>query len=528
MSMRIAKQLLSASCLLLSGISLHAQTTWSEHVAPILYNNCVTCHRPAGIAPFELLSFNSAMVNGNSINAQVQSNQMPPWPPDASYARLAHERILSASDKATIANWVAGGKLQGNVALAPPAPVFNPNGDLPGVPSLTLQIPTFSSTATATDDEYRCFVISTGQSANKFITAFEAIPGNRSIVHHVLVYADTTGQSTALDAADPGPGYTSFGGIGVNDAILLGGWVPGSAPIKFPAGFGAKLPASAKIVVQIHYPSGTTGMVDSTKINFFFSPTSSLREVFIAPVLNHAMNITPALSIPPNTIKHFTENYIVPNGLNATLIGIAPHMHLIGKSIEAYGVLGTDTTRYISVPDWDFHWQGFYMLSKLKKIAQGTEVIGKATYDNTTNNPHNPSNPAQMVVAGERTTDEMMLVYFVFALYQAGDENIIVDSSAVTGVIPVPYYKGQQMLQPYPIPASNELITKYFFDKPGNGTLELIGMNGQLVHRFFENKPIGAGYTTIPVSVSQLASGVYTLRLRTATGTQAQQIILKQ
>lgn len=522
--MRIALRLLVLIVLLAPYMDSRAQTTWSEHVAPILYNNCVTCHRQGGIAPFELITYQNALVYASSIYGQVQSGKMPPWPPDPAYSRMAHERILSASEKSAIANWYAGGKLEGNPALAPPVPVFSNNGDLPGTPDLVSRIPVYTSTAN-TDDEYRCFVLNTNQTADKFITAFEAIPGNRAIVHHVLVYADTTGKSTLLDNADPAPGYSSFGGIGVNEAILLGGWVPGSAPIKFPSGFGVRLPHNAKLVIQIHYPAGTAGTVDSTRIHFFFSPTN-LRETYIAPALNHALNITPPLVIPPDTIKTFTEQYISP-ALPFTLIGIAPHMHLIGKSIEAFGVKGSDTQRFIRIPDWDFHWQGFYMLHRLMKVQPVTRLIARAVYDNTSSNHHNPNVPPQVVVAGERTTDEMMLVYFVFALYQPGDENIVIDSNVTTAVTPTTYYKGQQLLQPYPVPANNELIAKFYFDVPGNASLELINSSGQVVQRYFSNKNISSGYTTLPVSVAHLPAGIYSLRMQTATGQQTQQVVVR-
>src|SRR4051812_36453702 len=107
--MRIARRLLLPIFLLLSAPGLFAQTTWSQHVAPILYNNCATCHRAGGIAPFELLTYSSAAAYATSINGQVQSGAMPPWPPDAAYSQLAHQRLLSSAEKATIAAWVNGG-----------------------------------------------------------------------------------------------------------------------------------------------------------------------------------------------------------------------------------------------------------------------------------------------------------------------------------------------------------------------------------------------------------------------------------
>ena len=124
---------------------------------------------------------------------------MPPWPPDPAYKQLAHERLLSQGEINKIVSWVTGGSQQGDPTLAPPPPVFSSNGDLPGTPSLSVQIPTYASTALSTD-LYQCFVVPSGMLVDKFITAFEAIPGNRGIVHHVLVYADTTVICALIDA----------------------------------------------------------------------------------------------------------------------------------------------------------------------------------------------------------------------------------------------------------------------------------------------------------------------------------------
>lgn len=481
-------------------------------MAPIIYNRCASCHRSGGVGPFPLTSYSDVINHASSVKAAVQSGKMPPWPPDPAYNRLAHERVLSNVEKQKITDWLNGGRPRGNVAQEPPAPTFADKGELPGNPDLVLKIPNYTSAA-AMGDVYRCFVLPTGLSSDQFITAFEALPGNRSIVHHVLVFADTTGITTALDAADPGPGYTSFGGIGTSKGILLGGWVPGSSPTVSPAGFGLRLQKNAKIVVQIHYPAGSAGQVDSTELHFFFSSKPSLRNLMLLPALNHTQNIDKPLVIPANTVTSFTETQPIPFDL--TLFGVSPHMHLLGTSIESYGVLPNgDTDKYISIPKWDFHWQGYYMFRQAKKLPMGSTAYARASFDNTVNNPMNPSNPPQEVRAGEATTDEMMLVYFLFAQYQQGDESIIIDNAPTVGVQALqPYYKRVDLLQPYPVPATDLLYVKYHLENSARGSLELVNMNGQVVVQVFAGKQLNAGYSVMPVDVRNLPSGLYTLRL---------------
>lgn len=506
-----------------------AQTPdWATKVAPILYNHCTTCHHDGGIAPFSLITYADAVSNAHSIKSDVQNRIMPPWPPDPTYARLSHERILSAEDVATLTAWVDGGTPQGTPSLAPPPPVYTNTGMIQGTPDLTVKIPTYTSTA-ASGDVYQCFVIPSGLLTDKYIRAFEAIPGNPACVHHVLVFADTTHKCAALDAAYPGPGYPDFGGVGTDSATMLGVWVPGSDPMSYPSGFGLKIPHGADIVVQVHYPAGTAGMVDSTEVRFFFAPTAGVREVFMQPVLYHDFDLIGGpLHIPADSIKTFEEEfptiYLAFLG-DISLLGAFPHMHLLGKSIKSYGILPSgDTDKYIQINKWDFHWQGFYMFRKLKKVPVGTRVRAEATYDNTSANPENPHSPPQDVNVGEATTDEMMIVFFVYTQYHAGDENIVADSS----LLAVPwtqtnYYHGQQLLDVCPNPASSDITIKCFMEDPDKASIQLMDMQGKVVREFRNTSPVTAGYSVFTYSVSGLPPGSYTLIMKTT-----QQILTKK
>ena len=526
------RTLLFTAILLIQGTaqSFAAPYVWSTDIAPILFNNCVSCHRTGGIAPMPLTTYAEADAFKFQIKHSVEDKHMPPWPPDPAYSRLAHERLLSQAEIDKIVSWVDSGALSGVISQAPPVPVFSNNGDIPGTADLTITIPTYTSTA-VNNDVYQCFVIPSGQSASKFISAFEAIPGNRDIVHHVLVYADTTSTHVCagLDAADPNPGYVSFGGVGESSVMLLGGWVPGTAPMVYPDNFGVKLFANADIVIQIHYPAGSSGYQDSTKIRFFFDQTIT-REVQILPVLNHQQNtvLSPyPLSIAPNTTQNYTESFTAP--VNVSLLGVAPHMHLIGRSINAFGVTTSlDTQKYISIPDWHFHWQGFYFFPKIKKVTAGTTLYSQAHYDNTTANPFQPNNPPQLVTAGEETTDEMMLTYLIFAFYQPGDEDIIIDSNFVATKVPYTYYRDEELLEPYPNPAAHELMVKSHFSKETTGTLELVSIDGKLVQTFAANHKFKQGYNVTSYSVSSIASGSYLLRLRTPSQVLTQKVLIQR
>lgn len=523
------QQLLLITALVVLTITAQASVpVWSTDVAPILYNHCTSCHHSGGIAPFALMTYGDAVANASSMQADVTAGKMPPWPPDHNYSHFAHERILTPTEITTIADWVGGGTLPGTLSAAPPMPVYSAVGELPGIPDLIVKIPTYTSTA-ASGDLYQCFSIPSGLLTDKYVTAFEAIPGNPAIVHHVLVFSDTTGACAALDAATPGPGYTNFGGVGSSNAVMVGAWVPGSAAMVYPNGFGLRIPHHADIALQIHYPAGTVGLIDSTEVHFFFSSAATVRDVYIAPVLNHETNIDSPINIPANTFKTYHEHQISP--FNVSLLGLAPHMHLIGTSIESYAVLPAgDTDRYINIPEWDFHWQGFYSFPRLKHLPALSTLYADAVYNNTTSNPENPSSPPQTVTAGESTTDEMMIVYFVYTAYQAGDEDIIVDSAVALNT---PnqfsnYYHGQQLLGISPNPAATDITIKCFLENANMCSIELVDMQGRVIKQLAEHQNVAKGYSVLTYPIAGIAPGTYSLRMRTQERILTQKLVILQ
>jgi Copper type II ascorbate-dependent monooxygenase, N-terminal domain/Copper type II ascorbate-dependent monooxygenase, C-terminal domain len=521
--------------LLITGGMVYAQSStpvWSTDVAPILYNHCTACHHDNGIAPFSLLTYSEAVANSAAMSAAVSIRKMPPWEPDPSYSHFAHERILTQSDINAIVNWAGGGTPQGDASLAPPVPTYSTHGMISGTPDLVVKIPTYTSTA-ATGDVYQCFVIPSGLLTDKYITSFEAVPGNPACVHHVLVYADTTGICAHLDSASPGPGYPDFGGVGSSSATMLGVWVPGSSPMSYPNGFGLRLPNHSDVVVQVHYPAGTVGMVDSTEVHFYFAPSAaSIRQVYLEPLLYHEVPIIDStLFIPANTVKTFTETLpAIFSFPDLTLLGVFPHMHLIGTTIKTYGIEPSgDTDHYIRINNWDFHWQGFYMLPQLKKIPAGTSLRSEAIYNNTSSNPENPHSPPTDVSAGENTTDEMMITFFSYAYYQPGDENIIVDSAVAlnTPMQNADYYHGQQLLDVCPNPAVSDLVVKCYLDEPDKCTIDLVDMDGRVVRQYLKAGNVSGGYSAFTYSVRGLPSGSYTLRMVTSQRILSQKVIVQ-
>ena len=494
---------------LAAGLHSQAQSyTYSKDIAPIIYANCSYCHHAGAIGPFSLTSYNDVYYQQYGILSDITSHKMPPWPPDVKYSRLSHERIISQSQIDMIKAWVDSGAVRGDSTLEPPAPTYSNSSSLKSV-DMTKVIPTY--TVEANTDIYRCFAIPSGFTADQVITGLECLPANRKIVHHILLYWDTTGACSALDKADPNPGYLSFGGVGSNSAKLIGGWVPGGTAMELPSGMGMTIPKGADLVIQIHYAPGNDGEKDSTSFNLEYATTSGLREVHQDPALNHFTSmVNGPLKIPADSKKSFKEKFTLP--IEVSVIGLAPHMHLIGQNIKVYAVpfLSTDTIQLIRINKWDFHWQGFYQYKKIITLKAGTTVYAEASYDNTTDNPANPNNPPKDVSAGESTTDEMMLVFFTYLYYQKGDENIVLDSSAVvSSVEKQTQLPLAQYLNIYPNPVSQPDNIAVNFDLPEAAStfLQVVDVSGKTVYSKIYNLP--KGDNTLNISSDNIPKGIY-------------------
>lgn len=413
------KKLLLLAFAMLS-LGIQAQT-WSDNVAQIVYDKCTKCHHTGGIGGFSLMTYNETSPMASAIQAAVAADQMPPWPPDNNYQQYVHNRALSATQKTTILDWITAGTPEGNAANTPPPPVYT-SATILGNGDLTVQMPTYMSKATGMNDDYACFAVPSGLLQNRTIKSVEIVPGNREIVHHALIFIDPTAvevtDSIGGDCASPSNANTK----------LIAGYTPGASPMTLPAvsplKLGIDIAAGSQVYFAMHYPAGSYGQFDSTRVIFHFYPvgTTGVRQVSADPIIQNW-----SFSLPANQVTNVTAQYPAGTGglpANVSLLSVFPHMHLLGQSIKAYAIKPNgDTVKLANIPHWDFHWQDFFFFKNIQLAPLGSKIKGEGVYDNTTNNVHNPNNPPQTVTAGLNTSDEMFLVYFHYMLYQAGDEN---------------------------------------------------------------------------------------------------------
>ncbi len=378
------------------------EITFTKHIAPILWKNCASCHRPGEVGPFNLLTYKDAAKRADFLAQITSERRMPPWKAEPGHGDFEDVRRLSDAEIKLLAQWAESGAKEGKASDLPPAPKFTEGWQL-GQPDLILKMAEPFEVRADGRDVYRCFVLPTGLTEDRTVAAVEFRPGNRRVVHHALYFLDNTGAARKKDEADPGPGYSSFGGIGIVPTGSLGGWAPGATARRLPEGTGRMLRKGSDVVLQIHYhPSGKVEKDQST-LGIYFTRKPAQRLVMGVPLVNRR------LAIPAGEKRHEVKaTFTLPVDVQA--LGITPHMHLLGREMKVTATLPNGKQEsLIWIKDWDFNWQDQYRYRKPVALPKGTKLEMVAYYDNSADNSKNPNHPPKLVRWGEQTTDEMAL-----------------------------------------------------------------------------------------------------------------------
>jgi hypothetical protein len=404
--------------------------TFSKDVAPIIYKNCAACHRPGEIAPMSLLTYAEARPWAKSIRDETSEGTMPPWHADPAHGKFANDRSLSTADRETLARWANGGAPEGDPKDLPPAPQFTEGWQL-GQPDAVLELPVDYKVPADGFVEYEYFEIPTNFTEDKWIEGLEVRPGNRKVVHHVIVTmrpARPEPRPTGFRGA-PGMGIPpgqSGGGPEGEDAVKrahgqslfpppqrlgqpLGGYVPGNKPIKFDAGSALLIRAGATIVVQMHYTTNGTPQTDRTKLGLYFARAEPTTEMRMGTLINGK------LAIPAGAADYSIAAEMTTTA-DVTLRRMLPHTHLRGKSWEYTATYPDGRSEVIlAVPKYDFNWQTDYVFAEPLRLPRGTKIRAVAHYDNSTANKANPD-PKVDVKWGDQTWEEMMFTGFVYSI----------------------------------------------------------------------------------------------------------------
>jgi peroxiredoxin len=373
--------------------------TFSKQIAPIFNSRCVECHRKGEIAPFELTNYKSAAGFAETIAEVVEDGRMPPWHADSKHGKFANDRRLTESEKKIIKEWVAAGAPEGNQADLPKPQSFPETGwQLPRQPDLVVKMRSTPYDVPAEGTvKYQYFMVDSGLKDDKWIEGLEVVPGNRAVVHHILVFA-----------VPPGAVLNANGG-GVQG--FLASYVPGLRATPYPPGMAKRIPSGSRLIFQVHYTPNGSKTQELSKVGFLFADPAKVKyEVRTTSAANRR-----ALVIPPGA-DDFKVEAARPFAADSQLLGFMPHMHVRSKAFHYEAILpdGTKET-LLDVPHYDFNWQTAYRLTEPRKFPAGTKIHAVAAYDNSEKNLSNPD-PTKTVRWGDQTWNEMMIGYFDVAI----------------------------------------------------------------------------------------------------------------
>lgn len=389
---------------LLLAAGLSAETvTFSGQVAPVIYKNCTPCHRPGQAAPFSFMSYQDVARRGKLIASVTQARLMPPWKAEPASYRYKDERRLTSAEIRLLSEWVKQGMPEGDAAAAPKPPEFSGGWQL-GKPDMVVELPEAFAVPADGPDIYRNLVIPLNLPEDKWIKAIELRPSARTVVHHVLFFADDSASARRADAADPRPGFAGMG-FG-RKASALGGWALGSQTHPYPDGLAVKLPKGDDLVFQYHFhPSGKPEQ-EKSQVALYFAkapPTRTLTFIGLPPIFG----VFSGVNIPAGARDfRVKDSFTLPVDVEAVNAGA--HAHYLGKEMKMTATLPDGEVKTILwIKNWDFAWQDRYFFQDLVPLPKGTRLDAEVSWDNSAENPRNPANPPVAVKWGEESTDEM-------------------------------------------------------------------------------------------------------------------------
>lgn len=376
------------------------EISYARHVAPLLFANCVQCHRPGEVAPFSLLTHDDAAKRADWLAEITGKHVMPPWHA-RSHGEFRGERKLRASEISLLARWAEKGAPRGDEADLPIAPKFSDGWQL-GEPDLVLRMDEAFEIPADGPDAFRFFVLPIPIDEDQTVAAVEFRPGNPLVVHHAILYLDASGMARKRDAADPLPGYEGFLTGGFRPSGTLGFWAPGYTPRYLPSGVGQLLKAGSDLAMQLHYhPSGKPES-DRSQVGIYFAKAPVTKQISGFAMIDFDVDI------PPGAERHKMEHsFTTPVDLQ--VLDVTPHMHMIGTEMKLTVTPPGGEPKPLVWTDWDFNWQEQYLFREPAKIPAGSRLDLEAWFDNSSANPYNPNQPPARVRFGEMTTDEMCI-----------------------------------------------------------------------------------------------------------------------
>ncbi len=192
---------------------------------------------------------------------------MPPWRANPQYGKFKNDARLSSDDKEMIYQWVKNGVPQGNPADLPELPKFDPDWRIPK-PDLIVRMPQPFAVPAKGVVPYQYFVVDPGFKEDVWVRCAEGRPGDRSVVHHMILFIVPPGHDGRHGEDALGNAIASF--------------VPGKPAAIWPEGYARRILAGSKLVFQIHYTPNGTEHIDQSEAGLVFADAKTVKKEILS------------------------------------------------------------------------------------------------------------------------------------------------------------------------------------------------------------------------------------------------------
>ena len=404
------KKLAIAAAIALSTQVSADEPTYTNGIANIINNNCVTCHRPGGIGPMSFETYEELRPWAPLISYKVANREMPPYAYDQHIGiqDLEGDWRLKQEDIDSVVAWVNAGSPYGEADIVPQMPEMPDPNDwrfaaMFGQPDLIVPSQAYDIPANGNDLWSKEFV-DPGLTENRCIKAVQVKPRGdaAAVVHHansdVYMY-DEEGE------------LVPYGQL---TEYAMGKWGE-----VMPEGVCRTMPANSLVRWDIHmFPGGVGATAEGemiednvVEIGLWFH-----EEGYEENTYNQDLRLYPLregyenghLIIPPHC-------YVMTQGFHSfdhpvRVDSFQPHGHLRmnAASLEIFYPDTGRTEQISQISNWSATWHHSHIYAEdvAPLVPAGAVLVIKQWYDNTADNPNNPD-PDQWVYGGSRTGDEM-------------------------------------------------------------------------------------------------------------------------
>ena len=332
------------------------------------------------------------------IREVLLTRRMPPTQVDPNIGHFGNARYMSDADMQTLVHWIDAGAPRGTAVIDPLTEIQLPSWKTwtLGEPDYIISAPKMEVPATGVMD-YITVDVELPFTEDKWVKAVQFIPGDESVLHHLLTYV--TAPAEEFDGGEANVRSVA--------RRFLEGYAPGKVDaMTFPEDTGVYIPQGHKLSMQFHFTTNGRATTDETVLGLYMHDEPPKYE-------NFTRSVSSQFKIPAfDQDYESAASYVFDKDVVVT--GLRAHMHFRGKDMK-FSVENEDgsMTDLLSVPNYSYAWQPTYELEQPMLVKAGTRVHVTGAFDNSEFNPANPD-PSKELTFGLQSWDEMFIGYWTY------------------------------------------------------------------------------------------------------------------